>query len=84
MTYKLKLFLLRTKKKIFSIAVATVKIFDAVISKKNDTWYGNNMLDMTLGFKNLVGLVLSILKYYYCKNVIHFNKTFTKNIKNSQ
>jgi len=48
MTYKLKLFLLRTKNKIFSVAVATVKIFDAVIGKKNETWYGNNMLDKTL------------------------------------
>jgi len=49
MTYKLKLFLLRTNHKIFSVAVATAKIFDAVIGKKNDTWCGNNMLDLTLG-----------------------------------
>ena len=48
MTYKLKLFLLRTNHKIFSLAVATVKIFDTVIGKKNDAWYGNNMLDLTL------------------------------------
>jgi len=41
---------LRTKNKIFSVAVATVKIFDAVIDKKNDAWYGNNMLDLTLDF----------------------------------
>jgi len=57
MTYKLKLFLLRTNHTIFSVAVVTVKIFDAVIGKKNDTWYGDNMLDLTLGFGNLVGIV---------------------------
>jgi len=55
MTYKLKLFLLRTNHKIFaSRTFGTVKIFDAVIGKKNDTWYGNNMLDSTLTF-HLVG-----------------------------
>ena len=45
----MKLFLLRTNHKIFSVAVATVKIFEAVIGKKNNAWYGNNILDLTLG-----------------------------------
>ena len=50
MSEKLKLFLLRTKHKIFSIAVAMVKIFNAVIGKKNETWLDNYMLDATLYF----------------------------------
>ncbi len=37
-----------SKAKIFRIAVAIVKIFNAAIDKIFKTWYDNNMLDMTL------------------------------------
>jgi len=37
-----------SKAKIFRIAVAIVKIFNAAIGKIFKTWYDNNMLDMTL------------------------------------
>jgi len=41
------------KAKIFRIAVAIVKIFNAAIGKIFKTWYDNNMLDMTLIIKKL-------------------------------
>ncbi len=40
-----------SKAKIFRIAVAIVKIFNAAIGKIFKTWYDNNMLDMTLMLK---------------------------------
>ncbi len=44
----------KCKAKIFSIAVAMVKFFNAVIGKKYKSWYVDNMLDLTLrqGDKN--------------------------------
>jgi len=44
---KVEVIFAENKAKIFSIAVAMVKILNAVIGKKNETWYGNNMLDLT-------------------------------------
>jgi len=38
----------KNKAKIFSIAVATVKIFNAVIGKKSKSWYVDNTFYATL------------------------------------
>jgi len=58
-----------------------VKIFDAVIGKKNEAWYGDNMLDLTL--KGLVVVDAGDCKYA-CVETQHIASLRENNTKQNR